>query len=252
MDNVSTAPSQLRAAGLPIKDSVTKKERVTIANTRCIYLIELLSYLTLTDQNPSAPSKCLHSACLHGAKWVTRSSGAVYSNQGQTTQLLLHNTTTTDFQTSDPAYLRPSQSFTPASITRGSNGRTQDITHVHERGSTAKTAVSLAQPRATHSLRNDDHPRPSAPLVRVCAPIRSSNPLLSEPQPCSRTCLLLAIRTLLSSFVAAERDCLLLLRAPSYLPQRCYRAALCVETDSALLWSQGYREERYWPLRMRR
>ena len=160
---------------MPIKDSVTKKERVTIANTRCIYLIELLSYLTLTDQNPSAPSKCLHSACLHGAKWVTRSSGAVYSNQGQTTQLLLHNTTTTDFQTSDPAYLRPSQSFTPASITRGSNGRTQDITHVHERGSTAKTAVSLAQPRATHSLRNDDHPRPSAPLVRVCAPIRSSN-----------------------------------------------------------------------------
>lgn len=115
---------------------------------------------------------------------VTRSSGAVCSNQRQTTQLLLHNTTTTDFQTSDPAYITKFRSC--INHTRLQRP-TQDITHVHERGSTAKTAVSLAQPRATHSLRNDDHPRPSAPLVRVCAPIRSSNPLLSEPQPCSRT-----------------------------------------------------------------
>lgn len=56
VDNVSIAPSQLRAAELPIKDSVTKKERVSIANTRCTYLIELLSYLNFTDQSASAPS----------------------------------------------------------------------------------------------------------------------------------------------------------------------------------------------------
>jgi hypothetical protein len=88
---------------------------------------------------------------------VTRSLGAVYSNQRQTTQLLLHNTTITDFETGDPAYITKFRSC--INHTRLQRP-TQDIRHVHERGSTAKTAVSLAQPRATHSLRNDDHRTP--------------------------------------------------------------------------------------------
>jgi hypothetical protein len=134
---------------------------------------------------------------------VTRSLGAVYSNQRQTTQLLLHNTTTTDFETGDPAYITKFHSC--INHTRLQRP-TQDITHVHERGSTAKTAVSLAQPRATHSLRNDDHRRPSAPLVRVRAPIRSSNSSSLRAPTVLPYLPLLAIRTL-SSFVAAERDC---------------------------------------------
>jgi hypothetical protein len=181
---------------------------------------------------------------------VTRSLGAVYSNQRQTTQLLLHNTTITDFETGDPAYITKFRSC--INHTRLQRP-TQDIRHVHERGSTAKTAVSLAQPRATHSLRNDDHRRPSAPLVRVRAPIRSSNSSSLRAPTVLPYLPLLAIRTL-SSFVAAERDCCLSLLRDPELPSAsvCYRAALCVETDSALLWSQGYREKEYWPLRMRR
>jgi hypothetical protein len=180
---------------------------------------------------------------------VTRSLGAVYSNQRQTAQLLLHNTTTTtttsDFQTG-LAYITKLRSC--ISHTRLQRP-TQDITHVHERGSTAKTAVSLAQPRATHSLRNDDLPRPSAPLVRVRAPIRSSNPLLSEPQPCSRafahhpnTFLLPRCRRA-GLFVVAQ--------GPSYLAQRCYRQP-CVLRQTAHCCGASIQGKRYWPLRVRR